>query len=160
MSTFRQEVYHVVVVSINHAAHFQTVTWKEKVLNAIHDFEFSHELWKCSSCFCAGIRGHFITANLPLKVFTGATSLAGWSSNTHGFFRFFFSFIPSLFLSQPSRLPPHLGSLYAPSSSIPQSSTALHTSTSTPFHPSIRPSTSPSRSSAWRASHPAQANWL
>lgn len=59
--------------------------------------------------------------------------------------------------SQPSttsRLSPR------PSTSIPRSSAALHTSVSTSLHPSIRPHASPLPSSAWRASHSVWANWL
>lgn len=75
--------------------------------------------------------------------------------------------LPSLFLFHPFIISlnhpnsQHISDLSTPpSTSIPQSSPAPHTSTSTSFHPSIRRSTSPSRSSAWRASHSGRANWL
>lgn len=95
-------------------------------------WEMSKCFRKCSKqwCFHADLKKHSIIVKSFIAPTSDYSLLLDWMAvrlDSHGTVMTSLdslSVLPSLFLSQPSFLPPHLGSLHAPSTSIPQSSPA------------------------------------
>lgn len=125
--------------------------WASPSVNALHRDVFMQMSRNLSLLICfskcvfmtAWLEGHMASLEIPPPFFTSLVS-------------------PHYFSLNHSPLPAHLSALHAPEHLHPSIIPHIPSSPHLYFNlaPSIHPSTSPSCSSAWRAFHFAQANWL